>query len=188
MKERYSKLTKEILLGLMLVGAVAVASTSPRFLPGLFKQLYRKRKYLKKEFNNYKADQAFKRLRKNRLVIVKEKDGVFTVELTQKGKRKVQEIQFDNMCIEKPLTWDKKWRLVIFDIPNKHTAARNALRRKMRDLDFYPLQKSVWVHPYPCKKEIQFLIELFNIGSYVNIVTADTIYNDVKLRKRFNLL
>ena len=55
-------------------------------------------------------------------------------------------------------------------------------------LGFYQLQKSVWAIPYPCEKEIQFLCELFSINRFVNIITADKIYNDIILRKYFDLL
>lgn len=101
----------------------------------------------------------------------------------------MKEIQLDDMEIEKPAHWDKKWRVVIFDIPDKFKRrARDALREKLKKLGFCQLQKSVWVIPYPCQKEIQLLCELFNITPFVNIITAESIYNDIKLRKYFKLL
>lgn len=188
MKERYSELTKNILWGLALTSAVVIAATSPYFLVNLVKQISRNRKYLKKEFEKRKIKNAFERLKKNKLIILKEDNGKFTVELTEQGQRKVKEFQIEDFKIEKPAVWDKKWRIVIFDIPNKNTQARNALRNKIKELKFYLLQKSVWVHPYPCEKEIKFLAELFNVYPYVNIIIAESIDNDVKLRKYFDLL
>jgi len=87
------------------------------------------------------------RLKKNRLIILTENEGKFKVELTKKGKRKVEEIQFENMEIGEPKVWDEKWRAVIFDIPKQRNRARDALREKLKELKFYQLQKSVWVHP-----------------------------------------
>lgn len=188
MKERYSSLTKDILWTLFITGAIIVAATSPYFLLNIVKQIYRNRKYLKKDFEERKVKKAFEKLRKNRLIILREKNGKFIVELTEKGKRKVKEIQFENLKIEKPEVWDRKWWIIIFDIPNKHNRARDALREKIKKLNFYPLQKSVWVYPYSCEKEVQFLCEFFNISPYVNIVVAESIANDVKLRKYFKLL
>jgi phenylacetic acid degradation operon negative regulatory protein len=43
--------------------------------------------------------------------------------------------------------WDGKWRLVIFDVPQAHTAMRTRLRRKLRELHFGWLQNSVWLTP-----------------------------------------
>ena len=188
MKERYGELTKNILLGLAMTGAIAIAATSPYFLVNILKQISRNKKYFKKKLENWKIKRAFEKLKRNKLIILNEENGKFIVEITEQGKRKVKELQVDELKIEKPTVWDKKWRVVIFDIPNRNTRARNALRDKIRELKFYLLQKSVWVHPYPCEKEIKFLAELFNVSSYINIILAENIDNDVKLRKYFNLL
>ncbi len=189
MSNTYKKLTKDILLCLFATGAIMIAANSPYFYINIAKAIIRNRKYIKKEIDQRKIAQLFERLKRNRLIILTEKDGKFKVELTEKGKRKVKEIQFLNMNIEKPTFWDNKWRIVIFDIPDKYKRrARDALREKLQKMKFYQLQKSVWVHPYPCEEEIQFLCELFDITPYVNIIFADNIYNDIKLRKHFRLL
>src|SRR3989344_4593151 len=59
--------------------------------------------------------------------------------------------------IKKPARWDKLWRLVIFDIPEEERTGRMALAAKLKELGFYPLQKSVFIHPYECKDEIDFI-------------------------------
>lgn len=189
MSKKYSNLSKDILLYLTAAGMVAIAATSPFFLVNLVKLFVKNKKYLKYEHDRHKIAKAFERLKRSRLIILKEAHGKFIVELTEKGKRKVKEIKLDDMIIEIPPRWDGKWRIVIFDIPEKqHKRARNALREKLQKLGFYQLQKSVWAHPYPCEKEVQFLCELFSISRFVNIITADKIYNDIILRKFFNLL
>lgn len=186
---KYSSPSKDILLGIALTGAIAIAATSPFFLVNLAKFFIKNKKYIKKEYDEHKVAKACERLKRNRLIILKETDGKFTVELTDKGRKRVEEIKFDDMAIKVPLAWDKKWRIIIFDIPEKQgKRARNALREKLQKLGFYQLQKSVWAFPYPCEKEIQFLCELFNISRFVNIITADKIYNDIIVKKYFKLL
>lgn len=186
---RYKELTKNILLYLAMAGAITIAATSPYFLLNIAKGILRDKKYFKKKLDERKVARALERLKKNRIIILNEKNGKFKVELTEEGKRKVKEIQFENLEIKKPSVWDGKWRVIIFDIPDKYKRrARDALREKLKELGFYPLQKSVWVIPYPCEKEIQFLVELFDIWPYVNTITAGNIYNDIKLRKYFKLL
>ncbi|MBI2019711.1 hypothetical protein HYS95_03550 [Candidatus Daviesbacteria bacterium] len=44
-----------------------------------------------------------------------------------------------------PAEWDKKWRIVVFDIPEQKRLIRNLLRRNLKKWGFKPLQKSVWV-------------------------------------------
>ena len=187
--QRYGETAREILFYLVLIGAIAIAATSPYFLINIARAISRDKKHFKKKIENYKIARTLRRLQNNRLIILEEsKNGKFVVELTEKGKRKVKEIQFDGLTIKKPDFWDKKWRVVIFDIPDKYRRrSRDALRDKLKEIGFYQLQKSVWVFPYPCEKEIQFLCELFDINPFVNIVIAQNIYDDVKLRKYFQL-
>lgn len=186
---KYSNLSKDILFILAATGIITIAATSPFFLINLAKFFIKNKKYLKKEYDKDKVVAAFERLKRNRLIILKETDGKFTVELTKNGRRRVEEIKFDDMAIKIPLVWDGKWRIIIFDIPEKQgKRARNALREKLQKLGFYQLQKSVWALPYPCEKEIHFLCELFNINRFVNIITADKIYNDIIVKKYFKLL
>ena len=40
--------------------------------------------------------------------------------LTDKGKNKAITFKIDSMEIKKPKQWDNKWRIVLFDIPEKH--------------------------------------------------------------------
>lgn len=187
MKERYNQLTKDILVRLAFAGVFSIAAASSYFLLPLLKEM--SDDYLRRKLKKEKDKRILERLRKQKLIILKEKeDGKFVVELTEKGKRKVKEIQFENLKIEKPKKWDKKWRIVIFDIPIEKNRARDALREKLKELGFYQLQKSVLVYPYPCEKEIQFLCELFNITPYVTIIVAENISNETKLKKHFKLL
>ncbi len=66
--------------------------------------------------------------------------------------------------------------------------ARDALRERLKNLGFYELQKSVFVFPYECQDEVNFLIEFFNLRKYVRYAVVESIDNDLHLRKIFNLL
>ena len=190
MRIRYGEITKDVLLMLAVAGIFAVAATSPNFLINITRAIIKDKKYTKKysNFNENALARSLSGLNKNKIIILKEIEGKFTVKLTEKGKRVVKEILFDSMKIEKQKIWDKKWRIVIFDIPErKKRVARNAMRWKLQNLGFFQLQKSVWVCPYPCEKEIQLICEVFRINPFVNIVTAEKIYNDDNLRKYFNI-
>src|SRR3989339_202129 len=50
--------------------------------------------------------------------------------------------------------WDKKWRVVIFDVSEKHRWRRDDLREKLRGLGFGMLQESVWISPFPIEDEL----------------------------------
>jgi len=54
-------------------------------------------------------------------------------------------------------SWDKQWRLVLFDVPTGQNARRERLRRYLRDKGFGYLQNSVWITPDPLEEERQIL-------------------------------
>lgn len=152
MPSHYKEIGKIILLSVAIAGVITLAAISPHGTAVLWKLVSKKlNPHAKEREQRKKFSQALYKLKKSRLLIMKESpNGTFNVELTEKGKRKAMQLRFDDLTIAKPKNWDGIWRIVIFDIPNKKTNARDALRFKLRDLGFYQLQKSVWVFPYPC--------------------------------------
>ena len=115
-----------------------------------------------------------------------EKDGSITVVLTKLGEKHAFRYDPDNISIPKPSRWDRKWRIVIFDIPEKKRPARDALRQEMKKLGFLELQKSVWVFPYECRNAIDFLVELFEIRNHVRYLVVSEMTYDADLRLYFN--
>jgi DNA-binding transcriptional regulator PaaX len=113
-------------------------------------------------------------------------DGTLTFVLTDKGKLRALTYNFENMKI-KDKDWDGKWRFIVFDVPEKFRTGRDALRGKIKKLGFYELQKSVFIFPYKCQDEIEFIIEFFGIRRYVRYGVIDSIDNEVHLKKVFGL-
>lgn len=116
----------------------------------------------------------------------KNPDGSETFILTGKGRLRALTFHFDNMKIKKE-HWDGRWRLVIFDIPEKIRTGRNALRRKLRALGFYELQKSALIFPYTCEKELEFIIEFFGMRRFVRVCVVQSIDNEPHLKHVFGL-
>ena len=131
---------------------------------------------------------AIRKLYQSKLVDYKEKsDGTVSMTLTNNGKKKIIQFNLDLIEIKKPKQWDRLWRLVIFDIPEEERRGRNALAAKLKELGFYPLQKSVFIHPYECKNEVDFIVELFNLRPYVRLFTIKETDIELDLRNKFNL-
>jgi len=126
-------------------------------------------------------------LKGRRLVSVAEKDGQQILTLSEGGKKRLLQFDLDKMVIKKPRKWDGYWRLILFDIPEKQKKGREALRSKLRELGFYPVQKSCFVHPSDCKWEIDFISEIFEVSPYVNFILAKQIEGTSQLMKYFNL-
>jgi DNA-binding transcriptional regulator PaaX len=94
--------------------------------------------------------------------------------------------QFNNLIIKRPQRWDKKWRIVLFDIPEEKRKIRDALRKKLKNLGFLEFQKSVFIFPYPCSNEINFVVNFFDIHNYVYYLEAP-ISSDFDFREYFKL-
>ncbi len=76
--------------------------------------------------------------------------------------------------------WDKKWRMILFDIPEHKKAARVALRRKIIDWGFVGVQKSVFIGQLECKREIEQLKEFFDLDTELILIEID---DNKELRK-----
>ncbi len=160
---------------------------------GLTYHPYRQLKILKsavKEWKNIGENQLkeeIKKLYRSQLIERKNNpDGSYTFRLTDKGKIKALTYHFQEMKIENK-KWDRKWRIVIFDIPEKIRIGRDALREKLKDMGFYEIQKSAFIIPYECQNEIDFIIEFFDLRKYVRFGVLDTIDNELHLKQIFKL-
>lgn len=113
---------------------------------------------------------ALKRLRENGLVdFLDEKELI--MRLTDQGKSQAlwAKLKFDK---EK---WDGKWRLVIWDIPEKRRAARDLLRAKLKELGFKHWQKSVWATKKNCTKLLRDFIKRVGIEDWVMVIESDNV-------------
>ncbi|MEK7510464.1 MAG: hypothetical protein AAB567_02855 [Patescibacteria group bacterium] len=183
----YGEITKCILFALAAVGAIPVLAVAPGL--GYALRPFLNELNLPNEVKERrKVSQALYRLKQSRLIIVNEQmDGKFLVELTEAGKRKMREFEIEKLTVPIPKKWDGLWRILIFDIPNKKSGIREVFRMKLKELGFYQLQKSVWVLPYPCDAQVEFLVEFYRVRPYTNIIRAKEIKNDVLLKKHFKL-
>ncbi len=184
---KVNNLTKDTLLKLALGGAVALISiSSPYFLNQIAKNYFKE----KSRKAAYARAKRLSELEKKKIVSFKESgDNKIKIELTHKGKLLVREYNLDNLKLNKPKIWDKKWRIIMYDIPDYHKKARDAFRFKIKQLGLYPLQKSVWVSPYDCLPEIEFLCAIFDIdiNSHVYQITTNEISKEREIKKWFNL-
>lgn len=118
---------------------------------------------------------VIKRLEQQKLISWNEINGKLRLVLTDKGNKKVLQYRLQDMKIKKTPKWDGLFRVVIFDIPEKKKVAREMLRRKLKELEFQQLQKSVFVTPYECRDEIDFLKNAYEIVPYVSYILATKI-------------
>ena len=179
-----NKLTKEKILLLLSAGVALSLSRTP-------KQYFKIVKNFPKEWRNIELKRLYRVVREfynDRLVDYKEsEDGAVSIVLTKEGIKKSVKFKLDEMKIEIPPKWDGEWRIVIFDIPERFKKAREALRNKLEDLEFIKLQESVFVFPYECEDEIDFIVEVFQIRPFVRFVKAKSFTNEEQLKIKFGV-
>lgn len=170
------------LLKILAAGSIIVLSFAVPTLPLALSPFISSKRFDQSRFN-----QIFHRLKKQKLVKVVYEKGIPTVRITNAGKVRALRYKMEEMIIKKPQTWDKKWRIVIFDIPEKHKNMREIFRRHLQVMGFFMLQKSVWVHPYSCFDEIEFLRQIYHVGVNVTYIIADKIESSDNLKSFFDL-
>jgi len=120
---------------------------------------------------------AVRRMKKAGLIAEKNKH----FKITEKGKLKIRWLRPQSE------TWDGKWRIVIFDIPEKKRDLRNFFRSRLKELGFRFLQESVWISPYNIADKVEDLINQSKAGRYVHYLVVEEIDNKNILMKLFHL-
>ncbi len=107
--------------------------------------------------------------------------------LSKNGKQKALKFNIEKIKIKKVSKWDKKWRIAMFDIPEKLKKVREAVRFHFKQIGLIEFQKSVFISPYPCHGEIEFILEYYNARKYIRFLIAEEIDNELHFMKKFNL-
>jgi hypothetical protein len=189
-----NKSTAQMIMEALIIGGVfIVASTSPSFgknvLPKLIKWAYRdQKKYWKNKAYEKKLYHSFYYLLNAGFVESTYKGNQLHISLTKEGRKKVGKYNIDNLKIKKPKKWDKKWRILVFDILDIHKTKREAIRGKLKEWNLYQLQKSVWVCPYQFQNEVEILRNFFFLNKKeMQIIIASEIEYDTEVRKHFKI-
>lgn len=170
--------------GVFIAGSLVIPNL-PLALKPFLKNINEKESW--KRFNIPYLKRSLERLETQKLISVKKADGYQIIEITNVGKRKILKYALDEIEIKKPKIWDGTWRLISYDIPGNSKGLREIFHRYLRSWKFFPLHESVFLHAYPCEKEIEFLREFLNIGEYVRIFTVSKIENDKHFREFFGV-
>lgn len=190
-QERAQKYAK-VALVLKLVGAGAFIAASFAFptLPMALKPFLNTNKGNNKawkRFNLRYLKRTLARLEREKLVETSKEGDAEVVTLTESGKRRVLKFALDEIAIEKPKSWDETWWIVSYDIPRHLDHLRAYFREYLRAWRFYPLHESMYLHAYPCSKEVVFLREYLGIGKYVRMFRVASIENDHIFRDFFDV-
>ncbi len=147
-----------------------------RFMPG----------YKKGARFNYQAKTALGRLHAKGLIVFEERGGKKYARVTETGEALLALEQLRKPH-KQPRRWDGRWRVVIFDIPERRRATRNRLRGFVQEYGFVRLQDSVWAYPYDCEDLVALVKAQCRVGFDVLYMIVERIEHDQYLCKHFDL-
>lgn len=123
-------------------------------------------------------------LRRQELVVFTPEAKAMRLQLSVKGIHRLQSAEITNLSIPIPAKWDKKWRMVIFDIPARHKHQRYVFTSQLRRLGFVMIRDSTWFFPYPCIDALEKIIAHCGISSHVTIAEVSSL--DVSTQKKLH--
>lgn len=182
-RKRVGTNQKKILL-LLLGGLALSCSRSPNQTWQILGEIAREWK----EINRQQLERAITSLYDSKLVGARRNpDNTFTIVLNDNGHKRALTYNLAAMKIKRPKVWDGLWRMVSFDIPETVREVRDSIRTHLLRLGFYELHQSMFVHPFECKDEIAYIVELYDAKAHVRFITAKDIDNSQHLKRFFNL-
>lgn len=164
------KIRTRDILKVLAAGGIILTTPAIPVLPMILVQTYK----AWKDVSGRDLGRIIKRLEKQEMIVMRENDGKTSIEITEKGRRRLLKYDFENIKI-KAKKRDGKWRLIIFDIPEGKKRNRDAFRKKLLELECIRLQDSVFTSAFPCKDEIDFLSHYLEISDFVTLVVLERI-------------
>lgn len=180
---RNGHIQNAVLAAVGVAGILAVTMIAPNIFQAIPGLMGRKRYKLA-----FQARTAAGRLAVKGHVRFVEKNGRKYLEITDEGRRTLAiEQEKLRLAGKRGKRWDKRYRLVMFDIPEKKRGMRDQVRMFMQGCGFLRLQDSVWVFPYDCEELVTLVKADLRIGKDVLYAVVESIENDGWIKKHFNL-
>lgn len=182
-KRHKAYIQQAILAAIAVSGVVLIAAVAPGLPGALAKLPSMKRARLKARYRT-----AFGRLAAQGLITFEKKDDKSYARITDAGRNNLAfELEKGKLDLSKKRRWNGRWRVIIFDVPERRRRTRDRLRLFMKELGLIRLQDSVWVFPYDCEDFVALLKAELKIGAAVLYMVVEEIENDKHLREHFGL-
>jgi DNA-binding transcriptional regulator PaaX len=180
-RARKQNIKHAVLTALKVGGLLGVAVVAPNALQLLTYTNQNRSAYA------WRANAALARLVAHGYVAWHEENGKKYARITSLGESFLIKFSEKPRSTSVPKKWDQKWRMVIFDVPERRRTARNQLRAMLASVGFVQLQGSVWVYPYDSEDVVTLIKTQFVLGREVLYAVVEELEGDTRLRKRFNL-
>ncbi len=166
-----------MLLGLASLLDAAEEIQDPfRLMSYSYKNMYG---WIPGRYRKHNFYQLVSRSLRTELIEKVEKNGEIYIRITTKGKNVIKR-DFPILLLQNK-KWDGKWRVIMFDVEEVNKKARNKLRKKLKELGFGMLQKSVFVSPHDILRDFSEFAESSGIKNYLYLLeTHKLIVDDIR--------
>ena len=180
MKIKRGELVIYILAGISVSGILLVGAVFPNIFQ--IAKLFKKDRYHERAL-----DQSLRNLLRKKMVKFSRSTNGWYLELTECGRQVLLGLEIGQKIMKPRKKWDKKWRLLIFDIAEKRKNVRNRVREALIAFGFYRLQDSVWVYPYECEEILELLRIKYRVRYEALYLRVEYLNNEKWLKNHFNL-
>ena len=152
----------------------------------VYRRLYNSRYISWEDYFPSVLKRVANRLQRRGVVEISEAEGQWIVKITNKGRKEVLKYKWADFR-PKSGKWDRKWRMVFFDVPEKEKRRRDDLRGFLKMLGMEQLQESVFVSPYDVSGEVRYLREILDVPHAVKLAVLESVENEDELKKIFGV-
>jgi len=131
--------------------------------------------YMPRKYKKHNFEMAMRRALKIGSIKKVIRKGQVCLKLTSRGKNKLVEY-FPLFKLQRK-KWDRKWRVVLFDIEEENKKAREQFRRKLYELGFGQLQKSVYISSFSIEAEMREFIEAIGLKEKVYLLVTPKLFS-----------
>jgi CRISPR-associated endonuclease Cas2 len=178
---------------LEVIGITLISGGNPLrpIIPMAIKEVVesiKKIKHLSIEENKIKK--SLEKLEEKEIIDLEEKDGKIFVRV--KDKNNLTILKYSTKALldlkKKNIKWNGKWFLVFFDVPEIQKNKRDYLRRFLVYIGFQQYQKSIYIFPYECEKEITLIKKIVEGAKYIKYIIAEKIEDEQKIKSFFQTI
>lgn len=114
-----------------------------------------------------------------------DREAVF--KITAKGKDRLAWYAITKVGVPKSASWDQKWYIVTFDLPEKKKIIRNNLILQLKAEGFINYAKGLWVLPYNPAEYLKSLRKHLGLSGELKLIIAESLEGEDALKTHFNL-
>lgn len=175
------------LLGIGVLLTVGIALPGVGMVANEVMKAQRRKRWLESQkewdkFNTWRLHWVLKRMNSQKLVTISD-DGI--VRISQKGKERLLQYNIAAMQLKEKI--DGLWRLIVYDVANLKGQKRRIFQRMLKQLKFLQIQRSVYLTPFICDDEIEYLRQLFDLRDEVVLLKVSRIENEQGYKRYFGI-